>query len=61
MLKRIFETKRDVVPGEWRKIRNKELSDMFSSLNIVPMIKLIRMRWTGHVACIGRGEARTEF
>ena len=36
--------------GEWRKLHNKELNDLYSSPNIVRMIKSRRMRWTEHVA-----------
>ena len=42
--------KRDEVTGEWRKLYNKELNDLYSSLNIVRVIKLRRMTWAGHVA-----------
>ena len=39
--------------GEWRKLHNEGLEDLYSSLNIVRVIKSRRMRWTGHVACMG--------
>jgi hypothetical protein len=54
VLKRIFGPKRDEVTGEWRKLHNKELSDLYSSPNIIRIIKSRRMRWTGHVARMGR-------
>jgi hypothetical protein len=50
VLRRIFGPKRDEVTGEWRKLNNEELNDLHSSPNIVRIIKLIRMRWAGHVA-----------
>jgi hypothetical protein len=53
VLKRIFGLKRDDVTGEWRKLHNVELRDLYSSPNIIRIIKLRRMRWTGHVAHMG--------
>ena len=53
VLRRIFEPKRDEVTGEWRKLRNNELNDLYSSPNNVRVIKLRRMRWAGHVARMG--------
>jgi len=52
VLRRIFGPKRDEVTGEWRKLHNEEFNDLYSSPNIVRMIKSRRMRWTGHVACV---------
>jgi hypothetical protein len=52
---RIFGLKRDQVTGEWRKLHNKELHDLYSSPTIVRVIKSRRMRWAGHVARIGEG------
>ena len=49
-LRRIFGCKRDGVTGEWRKLYNEELNDLYSSSNIVRLIKSRRMRWAGHVA-----------
>ena len=53
VLRRIFGPRRDEVTGEWRRLNNKELSDLYSSPNIVRVIKSRRMRWAGHVARIG--------
>ena len=50
---RIFGTRRDEVTGEWRRLHNKELNDLYSSPNIVRVIKWRRMRWAGHVARMG--------
>jgi hypothetical protein len=51
--RRIFRPKRDEVTGEWKKLYNKELHDLYSSPSIIRIIKLIRMRWVGHVARMG--------
>jgi hypothetical protein len=58
---RIFGPKRDEVTGEWRKLHNEELNNLYSLLSIVRVIKSRRMRWEGHVARMGRGEACTGF
>ena len=50
VLRRIFGPRRDEVKGEWRRLHNEELNDLYSSPNIVRVIKSRRMRWTGHVA-----------
>jgi transcription termination factor 2 len=50
VLRRIFGPKRDEVTGEWRKLHNKELRDLYSSPSIIRIIKSRRMRWAGHVA-----------
>ena len=53
VLRGIFGAKRDEVTGEWRKLHNEQLNDLYCSPNIVRVIKLSRMRWVGHVACMG--------
>jgi len=53
MLRRIFGPRRVEVTGEWRRLHNEELKDLYSSPNIVWVIKSRRMRWTGHVARMG--------
>jgi len=53
VLRRIFGPRSDGVTGEWRRLHNEELNDLYSSPSIVRVIKLRRMRWTGHVACMG--------
>ena len=55
VLRRIFGPKRGGVTGEWRKLHNEELNDLYSSPNIVHVIKSRRMRWAGHVARVGEG------
>jgi hypothetical protein len=61
VLRRIFGPKRDKVIGEWRKLYNEELNDIYSSPNIVRVIKSRRMRWAGHVAQMGGREACVGF
>jgi len=48
-----FGPRRDEVTGEWRRMRNEELNDLYSSPNIVRVIKSRRLRWAGHVARMG--------
>jgi hypothetical protein len=50
----LFEPKRDEVTGDWRKLHNEETHNLYSSPNIIRIIKSRRMRWTGHVARMGR-------
>jgi hypothetical protein len=50
VLRRIFEPKRDEVTGGWRKLRNEELHNLYSSSSIIRMMTLRRVRWAGHVA-----------
>jgi hypothetical protein len=53
VLRRIFGPKRDVVTGEWRRLHKEELNDLYSSPNIIRVIKSRRMWWAGHVSRIG--------
>jgi hypothetical protein len=53
VLRRIFGPKRDEVMGEWRKLHNKELHDLYSSPSIIRIIKSRRMRWVGHETQMG--------
>jgi hypothetical protein len=55
VLRRIFGPKRDEVTGEWRKLHNEELHNLYCSPNIVRVMKLRGMRWVGHVAWMGEG------
>jgi hypothetical protein len=50
VLRRIFGPKRDEVTGEWRKLHNEELHDLYSSPSIIRIMKSRRIRWAGHVA-----------
>jgi hypothetical protein len=50
MLRRIFEPQRDEVIGDWRKLHNEDLHNLYSSPSIIRMIKSRRIRWAGHVA-----------
>jgi len=53
VLRRIFRPRRDEVMGEWRRLHNEELNDLYSSPNIVRVIKSRRMRWAGDVVRMG--------
>ena len=53
VLREMFWLKRDKVTGEWRKLHNEELNDLYSSPNNVRVIKSRRMRWAGHVVRMG--------
>jgi hypothetical protein len=70
VLRRIFEPRKDEVAGEWRTLHIEELNDLYSSSNIIRMIKWRRIRWAGHVARIkeryiegfgGKPEGRRSF
>jgi hypothetical protein len=55
VLRRIFGSRRDAVAGEWRKLHNEKLNDLYSSPNIVRVIKSRRMRWARHVTRMEEG------
>ena len=55
VLRRIFGPKRDGVKEEWRKLHNEELNELYSSPNIVRVIKSRRMRWAGYVVRMEEG------
>jgi hypothetical protein len=54
-----FGPKRDEATGEWRRLHNEKLNDLYSSPNIIRVIKSRRMRWAGHVEC--KGEERGAY
>jgi hypothetical protein len=56
VLRIIFGLKRDEVMRDWRELHNEELHNLYSSPNIIRMIKSGRMRWAGHVARMGQEE-----
>jgi hypothetical protein len=58
VLRRIFEPKRDEVTGEWRKLHNKELRDLYSLQSIIRINKSMRIRWAGHGKTRGKETAR---
>jgi hypothetical protein len=53
VLRRVFGPKRDELTGEWRKLHNEELNDLYSLPNTVRVVKSRRMRWAGYVARMG--------
>jgi hypothetical protein len=59
VLRRIFALKRDEVTGEWRKLHNEELRDLYRSPSIIRIIKSRMMRWAGHIARMG--ENRNDY
>jgi hypothetical protein len=61
VLRRIFGPKREEVTGEWRKLHNEELNDLYSTPSIIRLIKSRRTRWAGHVASKGREGMSTGF
>jgi hypothetical protein len=61
VLRRVFGPKRDEVTGELRRLHNKELYALYTSPNIIRVIKSRRLRWAGHVACMEKGEVNAGF
>jgi len=61
VLRRVFGSMRDEVTGEWRKLHNEELRDLYSLTNIVRVVKSRRMRWAGHVARMGEARGVHRF
>jgi hypothetical protein len=55
VLRRVLVVKRDKITGEWRKLHNEELRDLYSLPNILRVVKSRRMKWVGHVARMGEG------
>jgi hypothetical protein len=53
VLRKIFGPKRDEVTGEWRKLQNEELTDLYSSPNIIWVIISRKIKWVGHIALTG--------
>jgi hypothetical protein len=61
VLRKIFGPKRDEVTGDWRRLHNEELYDLYSSPDIIRVIKSRRLKWEGHVARRERREVHTGF
>ena len=61
MLRRIFGSKRDGVIGQYRKLHNEELNDLYCSPNIVRGVKSVRISWEGNVVSTGIGEGMQGF
>jgi len=61
VLRRIIGPKRDEVKGEWRKLHNEELNDLYSSPNFIGVIKSRKMKWSGRIERIGRGKVRARL
>jgi hypothetical protein len=61
VLRKISGPKRGEVRGEWRRLHNEELYDLYSSQNSIQMIKSRRIRWARHVACMGEGRGAYRY
>jgi hypothetical protein len=61
VLRRIFGPNRDEATGEWRRLHNEELNDLYLSPNIIWVIKSRKMRWAGDIAVWGKREVQTGF
>jgi hypothetical protein len=61
VLRRIFGPKKDNITGEWRRLHNEELYDLYCSPNIIHVIKSRRMRWAGHVTYMGDRRGVQDF
>ena len=61
VLRRMFVPKKDETTEEWRKLNKEELNDLYSSANIILVIKSRRIRWVGHVARMGDRKGHTRF
>jgi hypothetical protein len=61
VLRKIFELRGDEVAREWRKLHNEALNGLYCSPNILRVIKSKRMRWAGHVACMGEKRGHLRF
>ena len=61
VLRKIFGPEWDKLKREWRKLHNDEVNDVYSSPDVIWVIKSGRMRWAGHVSCMGRAEVHVGF
>jgi hypothetical protein len=53
VLRRIFGPKREEVAGDWRRLHNEELHNLYISPHVIRAIKSTKMKWAGHVGCMG--------